>query len=58
MMLQMGLIGFMVSGAFLGRAYFDYYFLLVACTAILNHAWRLEGPSVPFEETIVEVQYA
>ncbi len=35
-MLEAGLFGFMVSGAFLGRAYFDLYFLLVAATVILK----------------------
>lgn len=35
-MLWFSLIGFMVSGAFLGRAYFDYFFSIVACISILN----------------------
>jgi len=30
----------MVSGLFLGRAYFDYFFSIVACLVILN---RLAG---------------
>jgi putative inorganic carbon (hco3(-)) transporter len=34
-MLQFSLLAFMVSGAFLGRAYFDYYFTIVVCAAIL-----------------------
>jgi len=34
--LRFSLVGFLVSGAFLGRAYFDFYFLLVACVAILK----------------------
>jgi len=34
------LIGFLVSGAFLGRAYFDYYFSIVACVIILEKLAR------------------
>jgi len=30
------LVAFMTSGAFLGRAYFDYFFAIVACIAILK----------------------
>lgn len=35
-MLQFGVIGFASSGAFLGRAYFDYLFFFIACLAILK----------------------
>lgn len=38
-MLRFSLIGFLVSGVFLGRAYFDYYFTIVACTAILRRSY-------------------
>jgi probable O-glycosylation ligase (exosortase A-associated) len=41
-MLQFSLVGFLVSGAFLGRAYFDYFFLIWACTIILKRLYRLE----------------
>ncbi len=34
--LRFSLIGFLASGAFLGRAYFDFYFSLVACVVILK----------------------
>jgi putative inorganic carbon (hco3(-)) transporter len=34
--LRVSLVGFMVSGAFLGRAYFDFYFTIVACASILK----------------------
>jgi probable O-glycosylation ligase (exosortase A-associated) len=34
--LPLCLVGFLSSGAFLGRAYFDYFFALVACIAILK----------------------
>jgi probable O-glycosylation ligase (exosortase A-associated) len=36
-MFRFSLVGFLASGFFLGRAYFDYYFMMVACLAILNH---------------------
>jgi len=35
-MFQLSLIGFLVSGAFLGRAYFDYVFTVIACIAIVR----------------------
>jgi probable O-glycosylation ligase (exosortase A-associated) len=35
-MLRFSLIGFLVSGIFLGRAYFDYYFSIVVCLVILK----------------------
>src|SRR5262249_45901790 len=35
-MFQFGLVAFLISGAFLGRAYFDYYFMIVACISILD----------------------
>ena len=36
-MFQLSLVGFLVSGAFLGRAYFDYFFSIVACIGILTY---------------------
>jgi probable O-glycosylation ligase (exosortase A-associated) len=39
-MFQFSLTGFLVSGVFLGRAYFDYFFSIVACVIILDRiAW-------------------
>jgi len=35
-MLRLSLFGYLVCGAFLGRQYFDYFFVLVACVAILK----------------------
>jgi probable O-glycosylation ligase (exosortase A-associated) len=35
-MLRFSLVAFLSSGAFLGRAYFDYYFSLVMCMAVLK----------------------
>jgi probable O-glycosylation ligase (exosortase A-associated) len=36
LMFQLSIIGFLTSGIFLGRAYFDYYYTLIACLAILK----------------------
>jgi putative inorganic carbon (HCO3(-)) transporter len=41
-MLRFSLVGFLVSGAFLGRAYFDFFFSVVACVAILVQVCRAE----------------
>ncbi len=35
-MLALSIVGFIVSGTFLGRAYFDYFFTLVACVVVLK----------------------
>ena len=35
-MIRLSIVGFLVSGIFLGRAYFDYYFAVVACLIILE----------------------
>ena len=43
-MLQVCLLAFMLAGAFLGRTYFDYYFTIVAGTAILTRLCREGGP--------------
>ncbi len=40
--LETGLYAFLVSGAFLGRAYFDLFYQLVACTIILKVLYRRE----------------
>lgn len=39
-MLQVSLVGFMASGVFLGRQYFDFFFTIVACLAILRYLSR------------------
>jgi len=48
-MFEIGLLGFMVSGAFLGRAYFDLFFQLVATTVILRVLCRQEIESLAHE---------
>jgi probable O-glycosylation ligase (exosortase A-associated) len=43
-MFQFSLFGFLTSGLFLGRAYFDYFYTLTACVAalsvVLESRWR------------------
>ena len=39
-MFMFSLVGFMASGIFLGRAYFDYYFSIFACVVILEKVAR------------------
>jgi probable O-glycosylation ligase (exosortase A-associated) len=36
-MFGFSLVGFLTSGVFLGRAYFDYFFAIAACLTILEH---------------------
>ena len=40
LMLRLSLVGFLLSGTFLGRAYFDYFFTIVACIAVLKSICR------------------
>ena len=40
--IEASMIGFLVSGAFLGLADFDLFFQLVACTIVLKIIWRRE----------------
>ena len=48
-MFRFSLVGFLTSGFFLGRAYFDYYFTIVGCIVILNRVaqqeWVEESPA-------------
>ena len=55
-MLEVGLLGFMVSGAFLGRAYFDLFFQLVAATIILRILCRQEMEAMAREAEEEEIQ--
>ena len=41
-MLKFSLIAYMLTGAFLGRAYFDYYFGIVVCVAILKRLCQFD----------------
>ncbi len=50
MMLRFSLVGFMASGAFLGRAYFDYFFTIVALITILQYTLRLEWRQIDAED--------
>jgi hypothetical protein len=58
-MLQFSLVGFLVSGAFLGRAYFDFYFTIVACVAVLRQLSEAEWSEyVQGEEFMQEIEPA
>jgi probable O-glycosylation ligase (exosortase A-associated) len=51
-MIQIAMVGYVTSGAFLGRANFDLYYHLVASTIVLKtlarqEAWRLSAPTEP-----------
>ena len=53
-MLFVSLVGYATSGAFLGLAYFDFYYLLVALTsalAVLAARYRTEGVPEPVAPT-------
>jgi probable O-glycosylation ligase (exosortase A-associated) len=57
-MFRFSLVGFLTSGLFLGRAYFDYYFTIVGCIVILNRVaqqeWVEESP-VELDTTVEAV---
>jgi putative inorganic carbon (HCO3(-)) transporter len=56
--LQLCLVGFLVTGAFLGRAYFDYYFTVVACAAILKRLCNVARQELDEMEPEFEDQLA
>ena len=49
-MFRLSLTGFLTSGLFLGRAYFDLYFSIVACIVVLNCVCRREWSKSAFLE--------
>ena len=56
LMLRLSMVGFLLSGTFLGRAYFDYFFTIVACIAVLKtvcrHEWKaIEADGDPMDES-------
>jgi putative inorganic carbon (HCO3(-)) transporter len=58
LMLQFSLLGFLISGAFLGRAYFDYYFSIVACIAVLKSLPPEEPAEEIADEMVIQEQMA
>jgi probable O-glycosylation ligase (exosortase A-associated) len=48
--LEGGFLAFLMSGAFLGRAYFDLFYQLVACTIILKILYRNEFRQIPRDD--------
>ena len=55
-MFRFSLIGFLVSGTFLGRAYFDYFFTIVAGLVILERVARSRWAELPEEEDESEIE--
>ena len=53
-MFQFSLVGFSVCGIFLGRAYFDYYFSIVACLVTLKQITRREWAAEDAENAEAE----
>ena len=49
-MIQVSLVAYMVSGAFLAMAYFDYFWQIVAMTAILRILYRRDATAAMNEE--------
>jgi putative inorganic carbon (hco3(-)) transporter len=49
-MFRFSLVGFATSGVFLGRAYFDYTFTIIACLVILDIVVRREWSAEMVEE--------
>jgi hypothetical protein len=54
-MVQVGLITYLVSGAFLGRAYFDLFYQLIATVIVLkmlarDQVWLPESSPTVLEE--------
>jgi putative inorganic carbon (hco3(-)) transporter len=49
-MFRFALVGFLVSGFFLGRAYFDYYYTLIACIVVLRQMCRTSWSQAPAPE--------
>jgi hypothetical protein len=46
-MFRYSITGFLASGAFLGRAYFDYAFTIFACMIILQNVFASEAEFSP-----------
>ena len=53
-MFMFSLVGFVISGFFLGRQYFDYMFTILACIIALKRACFLRWSTAPVEEEPVE----
>ena len=54
-MIQVSIIGYMVGGAFLGRAYFDLFYHLVVITVILKVLAKREREPLKKVDTRVAV---
>lgn len=58
-MFQFSLIAFLASGTFLGRAYFDYSFTIIACLVVLQKVvqreWMEEDAAIEEEEEVEQL---
>ena len=52
------MIGFLISGIFLGRQYFDYMFTIVACVVALKRACHKRWEETPEPEPVMEQEAA
>jgi probable O-glycosylation ligase (exosortase A-associated) len=55
-MFSFALVGFLSSGLFLGRAYFDYFYTVVACIAVLKRQCKQAWSEMEAEDDRVEVE--
>jgi probable O-glycosylation ligase (exosortase A-associated) len=54
LMFMFSLTGFLVSGCFLGRQYFDYMFTILACGVALKRACLTRWDDMPGPEPVME----
>jgi hypothetical protein len=57
-MLRFSIVGFLVSGAFLSRAYFDYFFTMVAAIAVLRRVFEVNWAETEESEMQYEEVFA
>jgi len=55
-MFLFSLVGFLACGIFLGRAYFDYYFSIVACIVVLERVVRNRWDDSLFQNADPEIE--
>ena len=57
-MFRFSVVGFLTSGIFLGRAYFDYFFTIIACAVVLQRVAELHWSRMSEIEMEAEEQPA
>jgi putative inorganic carbon (HCO3(-)) transporter len=53
-MFRFSLVGFLTSGLFLGRAYFDYYYTIIACIVVLKNVVFATAQEASLDENDAE----